>query len=482
MSNKVGYIPKEERKKILLLCDDIRMHSGIATMAREIVTGTAHRFNWFSIGAGVKHPDIGKVFDLSEEVNKLVGIEDASVLVLPNEGYGNADLVREIIRRERPDAVFIFTDPRYWIWLFEIEREIRSKIPIFYLNIWDDYPAPLYNKDFYRSVDLLMAISKQTKLINELVLGDEAKDKVITYVPHGINENFFYPITENTPDFERFVETKSKVFAGEEYDFVVFYNSRNIRRKSTSDLILAYRNFCDIIGKEKAKRCVLVLHTELVLEAGTDLLAVKNVLCDPEYVNVLFSTEKLSTQDMNILYNLADVTVLPSSNEGWGLSLTESMMAGTMIIGNVTGGMQDQMRFQDEDGNWIEFSPDFPSNHRGTYKRCGKWAVPVFPTNISLVGSPLTPYIFDDRCSPDDIATAIKLVWELSPEQRKERGLAGHQWVKSDESGMSARIMCQRVIDSMERAFGSFQPRPKMEVIKVTSRSQEMIPHKLTNY
>ena len=35
-----GYIPKDERKKILLMCDDIRTHSGIATVAKEIVTIT----------------------------------------------------------------------------------------------------------------------------------------------------------------------------------------------------------------------------------------------------------------------------------------------------------------------------------------------------------------------------------------------------------------------------------------------------------
>jgi hypothetical protein len=153
-----------------------------------------------------------------------------------------------------------------------------------------------------------------------------------------------------------------------------------------------------------------------------------------------------------------------------------------MIIGNATGGMQDQMRFEDGNGNWVEFTADFPSNHRGTYKRSGKWAIPVFPSNISLVGSPLTPYIFDDRCSPDDLATAIKLVWELSPENRTERGLAGREWVTSDESGMSARIMCQRVINSMELAFEKFQPRPRLEVIKAVTRPQELIPHKLTNY
>jgi hypothetical protein len=38
-----------------------------------------------------------------------------------------------------------------------------------------------------------LAISKQTKNINEIVLGDLAKDKIIEYVPHGINEEQFLP-------------------------------------------------------------------------------------------------------------------------------------------------------------------------------------------------------------------------------------------------------------------------------------------------
>jgi hypothetical protein len=37
----------------------------------------------------------------------------------------------------------LITDPRYFIWLFAMENEIRKHIPITYLNIWDDYPAPL---------------------------------------------------------------------------------------------------------------------------------------------------------------------------------------------------------------------------------------------------------------------------------------------------------------------------------------------------
>jgi glycogen synthase len=66
-----------------------------------------------------------------------------------------------------------------------------------------------------------------------------------------------------------------------------------------------------------------------------------------------FLLAKINASQLNYFYNLADAQILLTSNEGWGLSLTEAMLAGTPIIANVTGGMQDQMRFEDENGNWI---------------------------------------------------------------------------------------------------------------------------------
>ena len=65
-----GYIKKADRKKILLLCDDIRMHSGVATMAREFVVGTAQKYNWYNLGAALKHPEIGKVFEKDKLFNR----------------------------------------------------------------------------------------------------------------------------------------------------------------------------------------------------------------------------------------------------------------------------------------------------------------------------------------------------------------------------------------------------------------------------
>jgi len=478
MKEKFRYVKKEDRKKILLLCDDIRMHSGIATMAREIVVGTAHHFNWINLGAAINHPEAGKGFDISGEVNRLTGLEDSDVKVLPNNGYGEAMQIRQLIAQEKPDAIFIFTDPRYWTWLFEIERELRNEIPLMYLNIWDDYPAPLYNKPYYESCDLLMAISKQTKNINEIVLGEQAEGKLIKYVPHGINHEHFFPMT-SVEDIKNLDEFKKNLFQGKDIEFVAFFNSRNIRRKSPGDVILSYRMFCDLIGEEKAKKCALVMHTQAVDENGTDLFAVREAICDDSYVNVFFSQERLDTPQMNLLYNIADVGLLITSNEGWGLSLTETMMAGKMIIANTTGGMQDQMRFTDENGKWIDFTSDFPSNHRGTYKEHGEWAVPVYPSNISMVGSVPTPYIFDDRCAPEDVAKALEQVYNLGKEERDRRGLAAREWVTSDESGMSARQMCENVIDAMDETFDKFTPRSRFDLYKVTDRPKKYITHKL---
>jgi glycosyltransferase involved in cell wall biosynthesis len=185
---------------------------------------------------------------------------------------------------------------------------------------------------------------------------------------------------------------------------------------------------------------------------------------------------------MNLMYNMSDVTILLSSNEGWGLALTESLMTGTPIIATVSGGMQDQMRFVDEKGKWIEFSRDFPSNHRGTYKQHGEWAFPVFPSNISCQGSVPTPYIYDDRVSIDDAAEAIYKVYSIGKEEREKIGNKGLEWVKGDEANMTAEKMCNGVIKVLDKAFDNFIPRTSFDFHKIKELPSKYIKHKLTGY
>ena len=476
-------LSKPKKKKILLLGDDLRLPSGIGTISKEIVINTVSQYDWIQLGAAQNHPDQGKAFDVSADVAKESGVEDANVKIIANNGYGDRNILFAILKQEKPDAILHFTDPRYWEWLYQLEHELKTtfNIPLFYLSIWDDLPYPMWNSPFYGSCDLIMGISKQSDNIHKEVLeqngfgvydfdlGDndedpklEWDDVVTSYVPHGLNHNMYKPISESDELYQKFyndIKVKNNV------DFVVFWNNRNIRRKQPGDVILAFKHFRDMLPKDKQDRVALVMHTQAVDNNGTDLRAVWK--CVAPKCKVIFSENKVSTAELNAMYNIADVTVNIASNEGWGLSSTESLLAGTPIINNVTGGLQDQCGFLNENNKWIGFDTKFSTNHNGRYKlNHGKWAIPVFPSNRSLQGSPLTPYIFDDRCKFEDVAEAMYGWWITPSEEREDCGWAGRDFCLAH--GLTAEQMGNKMIDIMDFFFKyGKQKRPKYLLNKV---------------
>lgn len=469
--SRINYLPQLTvgKPRILLLSDDLRMNSGIATMSRQLVLDTVHMYDWVQIAGAITHPDKGKIFDLSQATNQMKNLTDAYVKLYPTDGYGNEQLLFSIIAQEQPHAILHFTDPRFWGWLYALEKQIRAKIPLTYLNIWDDIPYPMYNRAFYESCDALFSISKQTMNINRQVLGkdntyfltDETlkdekpqiKNKTqLHYVPHGIDDAVFRILPKNDPQLEAF---KEKFFQGEDYKFVIAYNSRNVQRKRTSNIMLAFRMFCDNLSPEEAKKCVLVLHTEVMCDAGTNLLALKEAFCPDN--NVVFSPSKLSPEDMCLFYNMADVTVNASSNEGFGLSIAESIMCGTPVSVAVTGGLQDQIGQVDDDGNPVEFSAEFGSNNIGKYKNHGPWAYPIWPVTRVVQGSIPTPYIFDDLTKWEDIAESYMYWYLMGDEKRTQCGEIGRKWCLG-RGGLNGKNMGQQFINGMEVLFKHWTP------------------------
>lgn len=472
---------RPKKPKILLLSDDLQMHSGIATMSREFVLNSIDHFDWVQLGCAQEHYAHGQVFDISQAVNEERGIDHAYVKVYAHTGYGSANVVRELIALEKPDAILHFTDPRYWEWLYLMEHEIRTKhqIPLMYYNIWDCPPAPRWNKPFYQSCDLIMNITKQTHNLVKLVVEDDGfvdldkgdpfeSGKVnIAHVTHGIPDHLYFPIDETSAVWEEYDKFRTDFLTNHGVDFVVFWNNRNAARKHPGDVVLSYKTFCDTLPKEKAKRTALLMHTDIVDPNGTDLLAVKKNIC-PDY-KVIFSTDKLPVARLNFFYNLADVTLNIASNEGFGLSNAESLMAGTPIIATVTGGLQDQMRFENDEGQWLDFDKNFTSNHAGTYTKHGEWAFPVFPSNRSLQGSIQTPYIFDDRVRFEDVALRLEQVYALTREQRKLKGELGRLWLQSDESKMTSIAMGANIAKNIKTCLENWQPDTSIRIQKINN-------------
>jgi glycosyltransferase involved in cell wall biosynthesis len=445
------------KKKILLLSDDLRVPTGIGTMSKEMVLGTVDKYDWIQLGAGINHVEHGKYVDCSLDVQQRTGVKDADVKIIPYNSYGDIGIIRKILKEMKPDAILHFTDPHYWQWLYDAEHEIRQQVPILYYHIWDNTPDPLFNRNFYESCDWIGCISKLTygvvKRVSKLENNKTWKpleDWQISYVPHGINPDIFKPVEVTSPEIKSLVDG---------YDFVLFYNNRNIRRKQPADVIYSYKLFCDMLPKELSEKCILIMHTTPVDNNGTDLYAVKDKLCPDYKVELLGS--KIEAELLNQLYNAADCTINIANNEGFGLTTAESIMAGTPIIVNVTGGLQDQCGFEYSADDYIKIESLHQADNNINY---GEWVQPVWPSAININGSPLTPYIFDDRVNDYDVANAIFVFYNLGRELRKERGLKGREWALKN---LSSKIMCDALTNGIETTLENFKPRKKYDLYKI---------------
>lgn len=468
-----GYevLPKEKRKKLLILADDLRLHSGVATMTKEFVLGISHHFNIIQLGAAIKHPEQGKKIDISEDVNNETGIDDTSVNVIPWNGYGDSNIIRQLLQTEQPDALICFTDPRYFSWLFEMEHEVRRVCPIIFYTIWDNISDPLWNRPFYASCDQLACISRQTYGIAKRLMQSHStpvfpklEDWQISHVQHGVNPTIYKPLESKDID----LKLKRKVLGDKDYDFVLFWMNRNIKRKQPADVIYSYKLFCDTLPKEKADKCVLVMHTNPVDQNGTDLYAVKDALC-PDY-DVKFSINKLKQEELNQLYNIATVTINIAGNEGHGLTTHESIMAETPIITIVTGGLQDQCGFT---YNGKSFTEDdyvkLQTLHSKKWKdklEWGDWVYPIWPSVHTIIGSIATPYIFDDKVNLDEVAETIRVVYDTDRNVLKENGTKGREWMLGDGK-FSVDHMSEEMMRAVNVTLENWQQKERYKLYRI---------------
>ena len=457
-----------KKKKILLLSDDLRMSSGIATVSKEFVFGNMDKFDWVQLGAAVNHPDKGKEIDLGGDARKISGIEDASLKIIPWSGYGDANILRELIMRHQPDAILHFTDPRYWRWLYEMEAEVRQNIPILFYHIWDDLPDPHYNRDYYESCDWLGCISRQTygivsrvgKLESETI--KPLEDWQVDYVPHGINSDLYKPV--DVPQ-----EFRKQVLGDKDYKFVLFWMNRNIKRKQPSDVIWAFKKFRDGLPKKDQDKVCLIMHTAPVDQNGTNLIEVQKRIASD--CDIKFSTDRVNQEQLNYLYNLSDCTINIAGNEGFGLTTAESIMAGTPTIINVTGGLQDQCGFK-VDGKYLT-AEDYKEigslhNYRDWEDKVthGEWVKPVWPRVQTMVGSVPTPYIIDDKVDVYEVTDAIRYWYDKTPKERTKAGLVGRKEFMG-EMGLNAKNQNKQMADGILKAIENWKPKQKFNVYKL---------------
>jgi len=382
------------------------------------------KFQVRSIGAAMKHEDY--------RPQKIQEYGDDWV-ILPVDGYGNPHIIRELLDEEKPDAIWFMTDPRFYIWLFEMSDEIRDRgVPLLYNHLWDERPIPAFNKPYYDACDYIGCINKLTYgFLKELDHPD------FDYIPHGVDENVFKPFSA-----AEIKKQKEAILGNKKDRFVFFYNSRNARRKMTSDVVRFFKELLDEVGQDKA---FLLMHTNPRDQEGANLIEVCNLLgLTPD--QIAFSSDRVPPEQMAALYNIADVTVCLSNNEGFGLSSLESMMCGTPVISTRTGGLQDQ--------NYI---PE-------TGKEFG---VSIKPRTNSYTGSQQIPYITDCRCSDEDILNAYLKMYNMPKDERTKLGLEASEHVRKHFVLGDIKAKWNEVIERKIKEFREFGYKDRIKFGKV---------------
>ena len=367
-----------EKKKVLMLCDHPLSTSGVGTQARWLINGllATGKYTFRVFGGAVKHDNYETI------------VVNPDFVIKPTNGFGDRNMLRQVLAQEKPDVLLLFTDPRFFIWVWEMEDEVHQVCPIAYNHLWDNPPWPEFNRVLYESTDLINCINWPTySMIHERF------PEKTNYIPHAVPKNVFFPL----PEAER-LRLKQNILGKDRMDhYTICFVSRNARRKMPSDIIVSFKQFLtELEAKHGHRKATLVMHTDPMDPEGPNLHHVLDMLHLHE--NVVFSKDRIGFPEMNALYNIVDTVVNRSCN---GLGTLEAMMSGKPIIALKTGGLTRQV----EDMETGE-----------------QYGIALDPEVRSLVGNQMVPYIYEDFVSHETLAKAFMTMYEWGPEKRAEVG------------------------------------------------------------
>lgn len=197
--------------------------------------------------------------------------------------------------------------------LAAIDGEVKHPDQVVSLGV-ASFPAVYSRYSFYQVLDHLPGIKDCFKCIR---LGSEPE--------------VFFPLPEDERKAYR-----EKAFGITDEKFLVMWANRNQMRKDPGRAMAAFHLF-----HQRVPHSVLYMHCRMQDVGGNivsqaTLLGLRVKGANPE---VMFAPQDYTEiagfdrEKLNKMYNAADVCISTSQGEGWGLTTTEAMAAGTPFIG-----------------------------------------------------------------------------------------------------------------------------------------------------
>ena len=213
----------------------------------------------------------------------------------------------EVVKKEAPDVVVIFNDDgiiaKYLYSLREISVSTIAMFPVNFL--------PLDKERLLSFFPYVNNMITYTEFSRGKIL--EVNPNIdVTAVYHGVHRAVFFPI----------LNAKNRL--GLDNSFVVGQVNTNTYRKRLDLFMIGFAKFAK--GKPNARCLIHATNKDMAYDLPT--LAVDLGIED----KVILSTNSVSFDKMNLLYNVMDVNCNTSIGEGFGLSLIEGAACGVPIL------------------------------------------------------------------------------------------------------------------------------------------------------
>lgn len=233
------------------------------------------------------------------------------------KGIDNPNIIQRITDFS-PDKLVVFG------WSYKshlrILRHFKGKIAIYFrgdshlldsLSFLKNQLRKWYLRWVYSHIDYALAVGTNNK---EYYRWAGVKEDSILFAPHAINEKTFL---SNIPEAE--IEAKEwKAKLGIPVNHIIFLYTGKFEHRKNLEVLLG------------AKLKLMNQHCSLLMVGnGPDELQLKEKSKQDPHIHFI---DFVNQTKMPMIYKMADVFVLPSSSETWGLGINEAMNCGLAIL------------------------------------------------------------------------------------------------------------------------------------------------------
>lgn len=396
--------PSSDKKlRFMLVSTHVQQFTGYSKVSHGILQQLAKNSNLDLIHFGFqKHPQVPQGF---RSYPSGVDVIDATALENPvQQGFAYSSVV-DTIRKKQPHVVMIYNDMAVVTrFLEEIRKsgiERSFKLWIYCDQVYDGQLQGMIDM-LNRDADRVFAFTSYWKK----QLKDQGVTRPLSILGHGFDPTIFFTVP-------RVMARKSLKLP--EDAFIVMSLNRNQPRKRLDIMIVA---FVELVLKYPTKPIILLCICDKGEKGGWWLfelyvreLKKKGVPIEQFGNRLMISSNDMvfKDEDINILYNIADVGISTAEGEGWGLCTFEQMGVGIAQVVPDVGGYKE---YCNQDNSMI-VKPKHNYYLPGVYSPVGGEAHVCDPHDICLA---IEEYLNDsDKLKRHSLAakeTVLSYTWE----------------------------------------------------------------------